>query len=124
MPTQSTILVIDDDLALQTMLEITLRSGGYHVELCTDGEQGLQRLQTLQPDLVISDIMMPNLDGVEMFQQIKERLQDDGIPIILITALNRKPWFDDLEAEGAAILQKPFSMDYLLDLVNMFLGND
>lgn len=124
MPTRPTILVIDDDLALQTMLEITLRSGGYHVELCTDGEEGLQRLQTLQPDLVISDIMMPNLDGVEMFQQIKERLQDDGIPIILITALNRKPWFANLEAEGAVILQKPFSMDYLLDLVNMFLGND
>jgi CheY-like chemotaxis protein len=115
------IIVIDDDLALQTMLEMALRNGGYEVVLCRDGEEGLQQLESLQPDLVISDIMMPNMDGFEMFQHIKDRLQDDGIPIIIITALNRKPWFEDMEAEGAAILHKPFSVERLVDLVNVFL---
>lgn len=118
---KGTILVIDDDLALQAMLELALRNGGYDVVLSRDGEDGLAQLESLQPNLVISDIMMPNMDGFEMFQRIKERLQNDGIPIIIITALNRKPWFADMEAEGAAILHKPFSVERLVDLVNVFL---
>jgi two-component system, OmpR family, response regulator len=112
-----TILVIDDDLVLQTVLDIALRDAGYNVVLANDGEEGIEKLRTVNPRLVISDIMMPMLDGVETFQRIKEQLQDEGIPIFIMTALNRKPWFADLEAEGAVILQKPFDMDRLLSLV-------
>jgi CheY-like chemotaxis protein len=118
---QKTILIIDDDLALQTVLEIALRESGYQVVLASDGEEGIAKLTTLNPDLVISDIMMPQMDGVETFQRIKERLQDHGIPIFIMTALNRKPWFADLEAEGAVIIQKPFEINQLLRLVNDML---
>ncbi|NJK80123.1 MAG: response regulator [Chloroflexaceae bacterium] len=116
-----TIVLIDDDVALQTVLEMALTNEGFTVCTANDGEQALQLIADVQPDLVISDIMMPNMDGVEMFQRIKEHLQDDGIPIIIMTALNRKPWFDDLEIDGAVILQKPFQIDYLLNLVNVSL---
>jgi CheY-like chemotaxis protein len=109
---------MDDDLALQTVLEFALRDAGYDVIMANDGQEGLEQLKTLEPNLVISDVMMPNMDGVEAFQRIKERLQDSGIPIIIMTALNRKPWFADLEAEGAVIIHKPFEIDYLLDLVD------
>jgi two-component system OmpR family response regulator len=122
METRPTILVIDDDLALQTVLDIALREAGYDVELASDGEEGIAKLHTLNPSLVISDIMMPTLDGVETFQRIKEQLQDDGIPIFIMTALNRKPWFADLEAEGAVIIQKPFDVDQLVNLVNDILA--
>ncbi len=120
--TRGTIFVMDDDLALQSILEIALRNAGYDVVLANDGESGLARLEHLQPDLVISDIMMPNMDGVEAFQRLKGRLQDDGIPVIIMTALNRKPWFADLEAEGAVIIHKPFEVDHLLELVNVTLS--
>ncbi|NJN18263.1 MAG: response regulator [Oscillochloris sp.] len=119
---KGTIFIIDDDLALQTVLEYALRAAGYEVVLAPDGQEGLNRLETLAPNLVISDIMMPNMDGVEVFQRIKERLQDDGIPIIIMTALNRKPWFADLEAEGAVILQKPFEVERLIDMINVTLS--
>lgn len=122
MDTRPTILVIDDDLALQTVLDISLREAGYEVELASDGEEGIAKLRTINPSLVISDIMMPTLDGVETFQRIKEQLQDDGIPIFIMTALNRKPWFADLEAEGAVIIQKPFDVDQLVNLVNDMLS--
>ena len=112
-----TIFIMDDDIALQRVLEFALRDAGYEVVLANDGQDGLHQLQTLSPDLVISDLMMPNMDGVEAFSHIKERLQDDGIPIIIMTALNRKPWFADLEADGAVILHKPFEIDFLLSLV-------
>lgn len=116
-----TILIIDDDLALQTVLEIALRDAGYQVVLANDGEEGIEKLRTVKPDLVISDIMMPQMDGVETFERIKEQLQDDGIPIFVMTALSRKPWFADLEADGAVILQKPFDIDKLLDLIRSLL---
>lgn len=117
-----TIFVMDDDLSIQAVLEFALRSAGYHVVLANDGEEGLLRLAETHPVLVISDIMMPNMDGVEFFQHIKEHLQDEGIPIIIMTALNRKPWFADLEAEGAVILQKPFEVDELIRLINTMVS--
>lgn len=119
---KGTIFIMDDDLALQTVLEYALRNAGYEVILARDGQEGLHMLEKLMPSLVISDIMMPNMDGVETFNQLKERLQDDGIPIIIMTALNRKPWFADLEAEGAVILQKPFEVDRLIDMINVTLA--
>lgn len=119
---RGTILIIDDDLALQTVLEYALRSEGYDVVLASDGQEGLHRIKHLTPSLVISDIMMPNMDGVEVFHHLKDRLQTDGIPIIFMTALSRKPWFADLEAEGAVIIQKPFEVDRLVDIINITLG--
>ena len=121
MEQKKTILIMDDDLALQTVLEIALREAGYEVILANDGQEGIEKLKTANPNLVISDIMMPQMDGVETFQQIKEQLQDNGIPIFIMTALNRKPWFADLEAEGAVIIQKPFEIDQLLRLVHDML---
>ena len=114
---QKTILIIDDDLAMQTVLEIALREAGYRVILAGDGQEGLAKLNELNPDLIISDIMMPQMDGVETFDRMKEHLQEEGIPILIMTALSRKPWFADLEAEGAVILQKPFDIEKVLQLV-------
>ncbi|MGB9739642.1 MAG: Fis family transcriptional regulator [Chloroflexus aggregans] len=119
---KGTIFIIDDDLNLQSILAIALRNAGYDVILARDGIEGLRLLNQCSPSLVLSDIMMPNMDGVETFQRIKERLQDDGIPIILMTALSRKPWFADLEAEGAVILQKPFEVQHLIDIIDRTLS--
>ncbi|MCS6888347.1 response regulator [Chloroflexus sp.] len=119
---KGTIFIIDDDLGLQSILSFALRKAGYEVVLARDGLEGLRMLENLTPSLVLSDIMMPNMDGVETFQRIKERLQDDGIPIFLMTALSRKPWFADLEAEGAVIIQKPFEIQHLVDLIDRTLS--
>jgi CheY-like chemotaxis protein len=119
---KGTIFIMDDDLALQKVIEFALRNEGYEVVLASDGQDGMQKLENLSPDLVLSDIMMPNMDGVEVFEHIQERLQEDGIPIIIMTALSRKPWFADLEAEGAVIIHKPFEVDYLLELIKTRLS--
>lgn len=118
-----TIFVMDDDLALQMVLEIALRESGYDVVLANNGVDGLQMLQTITPDLIISDIMMPQMDGVETFNRLRERLQDEGIPILILTALNRKPWFSELEDEGAVIMQKPFDIDHLISLIRTILDD-
>ncbi len=122
MDEQPTILVIDDDPAMQTVLEIVLREAGYRVEVAGNGQEGMRKLVSLRPNLVICDIMMPQMDGVEAFQRMKDQLQEEGIPIFIITALNRKPWFADLEAEGAVIIQKPFDIEQVLSLIQTMLN--
>ncbi len=122
MDEQPTILVIDDDPAMQTVLEIALREAGYRVEVASDGQEGVAKLVSQRPNLVICDIMMPQMDGVEAFQRMKDQLQEEGIPIFIITALNRKPWFADLEAEGAVIIQKPFDIEQMLSLIQTMLS--
>jgi CheY-like chemotaxis protein len=122
MDEQPTILVIDDDPAMQTVLEIALREAGYRVEVASDGQEGVTKLVSLRPNLVICDIMMPQMDGVEAFQRMKDQLQEEGIPIFIITALNRRPWFADLEAEGAVIIQKPFEIKQMLNLIQTMLN--
>jgi CheY-like chemotaxis protein len=121
MEQKRTILIMDDDLSMQTVLEIALREAGYQVILASDGQEGIEKLRRLKPDLVVSDIMMPQMDGVEAFHLIKEQLQDDGIPIFIMTALSRKPWFADMEADGAVIIQKPFELHQFVQLVNDML---
>lgn len=116
------IFIMDDDMALQKVIELALRQEGFEVVTANDGRDGMKKLDSLDPRLVLCDIMMPNMDGVEVFQHIKGRLQDDGIPIIIMTALSRKPWFADLEAEGAVIIHKPFEMEYLVGLINTNLS--
>jgi len=122
MDEQPTILVIDDDPAMQTVLEIVLREAGYRVEVAGNGHEGMRKLVSLRPNLVICDIMMPQMDGVEAFQRMKDQLQEEGIPIFIITALNRRPWFADLEAEGAVIIQKPFEIKQMLNLIQTMLN--
>jgi len=116
------VLVVDDDESLLMILEIALREAGYQVELASNGNEALARLRHLQPDLIICDIMMPYVDGKQFWEAIHERVQYEGVPIILITALSRKRWFEDLEAEGAVIVQKPFRVEYLISLVDSYLA--
>jgi DNA-binding response OmpR family regulator len=118
-----TVFIIDDDVSLLTILEMAFKQVGYHVELASDGEEGLERLDTVQPDVIISDVMMPHVDGVQFFHQIQERVSYQGVPIIIMTALTRKPWFAELEAEGAVILHKPFNVEHLVSLVDMYVAD-
>ncbi len=116
-----TILLIEDDGQLQAVLQVALANAGYRVVCANDGSTGLNLIAQEQPNLVLSDVMMPNMDGVEFFNAIQDRLMRDDIPIILMTALERKPWFALLEREGAVFLHKPFPMERLLQVVEATL---
>jgi CheY-like chemotaxis protein len=116
-----TIFVIDDDENLQTVLDIALTQDGYDVELASNGEEALRQLDQIQPDLVLCDVMMPFVDGSQVWRVVREQLQYAGVPFVLMTALDRKPWFADLEVEGVVILHKPFSIEHLVALVRSSL---
>src|SRR4051794_3232156 len=79
-----TILVVDDDPAMRMVLEARLRNWGYNVLTASDGAEAEKCVRTEDPDIVVSDVVMPNLSGLDLLRSLKEG--DNQRPVILITA--------------------------------------
>ena len=109
MPNGSTrILLVDDEQSIQTLLSYPLRKDGYHVTSAQDGREALQRFEEARFDLVILDLMLPKLDGVEVCRQLRSRSQ---VPIIMLTAKGSETdKVAGLEVGADDYITKPFSM--------------
>src|SRR5918994_1346100 len=83
---QGPILVIDDEPYILRSLSYLLTREGYHVETATNGEDGLERVRSLRPPLVFLDIMMPNMNGYEVCEQIKQDPSLAGTYVIMLSA--------------------------------------
>src|SRR5690348_8379132 len=81
------ILVVDDDRDIVRLVEASLHSQGYEVMTAADGAAALELAVARKPDLVISDVMMPGMDGWELVKQLRSRPHFGLIPVILLTAL-------------------------------------
>jgi len=105
------ILVVDDDARLLHVLSMYLAIEGYEVQTAADGLEALACIAASRPDLVILDVMMPGLDGMEACRRIKDDPVTCHVPVILFTALSRD---DDVERGRAAgadrFINKPFSL--------------
>jgi DNA-binding response OmpR family regulator len=102
------ILLVDDEQSIQTLLSYPLRKDGYHVTSALDGSEALQRFEEGRFDLVILDLMLPRLDGVEVCRQLRSRSQ---VPIIMLTAKGSETdKVAGLEVGADDYITKPFSM--------------
>jgi two-component system response regulator HydG len=107
-----TILVVDDEAAALSGLEKLLRSEGYRVATARDGQEALERLDEEVPDVVVSDLKMPRLDGFGLLAAIRER--DATLPVIVVTAYGDVPTAVRAMREGAeSYLVKPIDFDEL-----------
>ncbi len=110
-----TVLVVDDDPQTATMLRWLLEDDGYRVVLARDGREGLRLAATEHPDLVLSDILMPIMNGLELARRIQEDPLLQNLRIVLMsTAI--VPEQDGLVYE--AFIRKPFDLDSLLETVS------
>ena len=112
------VLIIDDNSDIRTYLRTAL-SSTYKVSEAVDGKNGLEMARRIVPDLVISDIMMPVMDGLEFCSQLKQDKAISHIPVILLTARS----LDEQRAEGYkhgadAYIAKPFSLDLILSRID------
>ena len=82
------ILLVEDSLIIRTQMQRLLKGAGYNVTIAEDGLQGLQKVQTQDFDLVLSDVEMPNMNGLEMTAKIRQQDRCDRLPIVLITTLS------------------------------------
>src|SRR5438105_2192232 len=80
------ILIVEDDLYFQRVLQRRIESEGYQVRIASEGREGMKLIVTWDPDLVISDWMMPHVDGLELCQAVKTGLRDAAPYFILLTA--------------------------------------
>ena len=109
---QTLIMIVDDDAALGEMLSIVLNGSGFETVTCQDGLRAVEMFPTLHPDLVLLDIMLPGLDGVQVAQRIR---QTANTPIIMLTAKSdTTDVVKGLEAGADDYVVKPFEVVELM----------
>ncbi len=117
------MLVVDDDPVIQGLLRVNFEMEGYEVIVAGDGVEGLERARSEQPDVVILDVMMPRMDGLEVARTLKADPATAPIPILLLSAKAQEV---DVRAGGAtgadAYVTKPFDPLELLKRVEALIS--
>lgn len=116
------LLIVDDEPNITRILAYELKKEGYDVIIANDGREGLERAKNEKPDLIVSDIMMPNVDGYDFCRQLKEDPNLRSIPFIFLTAktaMDNKVYGYSLGAQK--YLTKPVNKEELLKAVNIRL---
>ena len=110
------VLLIDDEEKLVANLKVFLELNGYQVLTAFNGKQGLDVARAQVPDIIVTDIMMPEMDGYTLLKEFKMDRQLQNVPVVMLTA---KDGLNDLcEIEGAAeFIPKPFDLNRLLDVI-------
>ena len=119
---KKTILVVEDNEDMRFYLKDNLK-GQYHVEEATNGKEGWEKIKQLNPDLVVSDIMMPLMDGVELARKIKTETLTAHIPVILLTAMgSEEKQLEGLKAGVNDYITKPFTFEILASRIRNLLA--
>jgi len=118
------VLVVDDVADNLRLLQLVLEMEGYRVELANSGAIALSKIQESPPDLVLLDVMMPNMNGFEVTHCLRQHEELSLLPIVLVTA-DREINFEQALAMGANdIICKPVDMDELLVRVDKWCATD
>ncbi len=116
------VLVVDDEPDTLELVKLVLESAGFKTLLATSGREALKLAEASEPDLVLLDIMMPDMDGWEVFRKLKEK--DPAIPIAILTAkaqnIDRLLGLHVLKADD--YITKPFGKNELIDRVKKLTG--
>lgn len=123
-PSAPTILVIEDYADTRELISSLLRKNGYHVLEAEDGVEGLLKASASYPDLVIMDLALPEMDGVETSRRIRQMPKLSRTPIFVVSALLTKEVEADARAAGCnEVFAKPFEVHELIDRVRAVVGS-
>lgn len=119
-PTKRSVLIVDDEFGLAEMLREMLRESGFEIILAINGQLALEILQEGKVDLVLTDMMMPVMDGAELARAMRSDHKHHHTPIVLMTSLPTVR----AQPEGLfdAVLRKPFTPELLLDTLRACLA--
>ena len=120
--TLTRILIVEDSAIQALVLRRILEKEGYSVSIAKNGLEGLAAAQELVPELIVTDIMMPEMDGFQMCRQIKDTEELRDIPVILLTSLNDpRDVINGLKCGADNFINKPFNEKYLLSRIRYIL---
>jgi two-component system, cell cycle response regulator DivK len=113
--TKPTALLIEDDRDIAALFRHVLDISGFRTEIVMDGKDAITRLSTVQPDIVLLDLQLPNLSGVDILKQMRQVEAMNSIPVVVVTAFAYLA--DDLPVEPELILTKPVDINELTSLI-------
>ena len=114
------VLIIDDEISIVEMLCAFLEEEGWQVTTASNGQEGLERLASVQPAVVVSDVMMPVLDGWELCRRMQADPRYQSIPLVLMSALRTSSSLTG--CHYAALLRKPFKLGEMLQTITRLLN--
>jgi len=119
----ASILAVDDSASLRMAIRIALSGAGYTVTEAADGVEGLAKSQAAKFDMIVTDLNMPNMNGLEMIREIRKSPTQTGTPIIFLTTESDPEMKAQAKAAGATgWLVKPFVPDQLVKVARKVLG--
>ena len=108
------VLLVDDEVGFAELLRDLLVMDNYEVEVAHDGQEGLEKLQTFTPDVIISDVVMPHVSGFEMFKKVKASPTTASIPFLFITGFQDERVLSEARKVGVfGILRKPVDIEQI-----------
>lgn len=117
------IMIVEDEESLLKLESILLSAKGYSVTGVRDGESALEQIGATKPDLVVLDIMLPRLDGFEVWRRIKENPETSAIPVVMLTARkNSQDLARGLQAGADAYITKPFKSAQVIETIESLLN--
>jgi CheY-like chemotaxis protein len=117
------VLIVEDDAIMREAIRDILKLAGYGVIEADSGKAALQAIESMRPDLIISDIMMPGMDGYDFYRRVQADGRWKDVPFVFLTARYQKADIKRGQALGVdAYVTKPFAMDDLLAVVAGQLG--
>ncbi len=117
-PEKKTVLVVEDRASLSQMLQFLFLSKGLNVQIAFNGKEALEKVGSLAPNLILLDIMMPQMDGFEVLEKLQENQETAGIPVIMLTARKSREDMQKAKDLGAVeYITKPFKAVEVVDKV-------
>jgi two-component system chemotaxis response regulator CheY len=117
------ILIVDDSETVRQVLQLALGNAGYQVVEAEDGFDALEKLSASQVDMLITDLNMPNMDGLELIKKVREEGKHRFTPIVMLTTeSSEEKKKAGREAGASGWIVKPFKPEQLLKVVKMVLG--
>ena len=117
------ILVVDDHAHIRRVIELKFKNQGYQVMTATNGEEGLNLIKTHQPDIVITDIMMPKMDGRSLCEQANQLKKQRSFLTIVMTCRispSDQDWIGEMQ--DTVFVEKPFSLSTIMKYVDQYFG--
>jgi CheY-like chemotaxis protein len=119
-----TILIVDDEFGIVDILSEVLEDEGYRVVTAANGKQGLEQVAEVRPDLVILDVMMPVLDGLEVLRRLRSDAASRDLEVIVMSAAPPPRGQEKLLSNVSGFLRKPFDLRDLLKMVRLLLDSE
>lgn len=116
------ILIVDDSASMRQLVAFTLKDAGYEVAEAADGAEAQKQCETQKMDMVITDLNMPNVNGIELIRGLRATAAYKFTPIVMLTTESQEEWKNDGKQAGASgWIVKPFTPEQLLVVIRKFL---